>query len=409
MADILELTRLSYVVVLGASIYNMSSGILDPIIAPYLEILGSTSEDIGSILSVRWLLVAITSIPFALLSSLIGKVKVLQLSALFSLVSVYFLIGLEGTDAVYYFYIFVGLASAAASGPGAAILAENEGTKRVAAFALFSTTWMIPPAIGSGISAYWFRDTIEYTVSNLSSIFIVVCYVMIIGAILFFLLLVLNRNTDEGNEDGDMGIKTEFKILFAPVIILPLFLLILVNFMSGAGAGATLPFLPPYLKSLGATPTQISLLVLVLNLFMGIMTQLSAPLSSRFGELKVFAISTLLSTVFLVSLVFSDDLMVASVFYILRGTFANMTAPISQARVLAYIDSRVRATGSAIASNIRWVGWVIFSPMSGRIIDELGYQSSFVFTAVIYVLATILFVWTNSRFPTLDELKCSEI
>lgn len=142
MADILELTRLSYIVVLGASVYNTAAGILDPTIAIYLEVLGSSSEEIGSILAVRWLLVAIASIPFALLSSKIGKVPVLQLSTLFATIAGFILVNLENTDAVYYFYLFVGLAFASASGPAAAILAENEGTKRIAAFALFSTTWI---------------------------------------------------------------------------------------------------------------------------------------------------------------------------------------------------------------------------------------------------------------------------
>lgn len=405
MADILELTRLSYIVVLGASVYNTAAGILDPTIAIYLEVLGSSSEEIGSILAVRWLLVAIASIPFALLSSKIGKVPVLQLSALFATIAGFILVNLENTDAVYYFYLFVGLAFASASGPAAAILAENEGTKRIAAFALFSTTWMVPTAIGSAISAFWFEETTEYTADNLSSIFILVLYVMLFGAILFYFMLHFNRREEKMDENRKIGISKEFRILFAPIIFIPLVLLIAVNFMTGAGAGATLPFLPPYLKSLGATPTEISLLVLVLNLLMGVMTQLSAPLASKFGELKVFAVATLLSTVFLVSLVFSEDLYVASLFYILRGTFANMTAPISQARVLSYIDSRVRATGSAIATNVRWVGWVIFSPISGKIIDEHGYQTSFVFTALIYVFATILFVWTNAKYPTLDELR----
>ena len=143
MADIFELTRLSYIVVLGATVYNTAAGILDPTIAPYLEILGSTSEEIGTILSVRWLLVAVASIPFALLSSKIGKVRVLQLSAIFAIMSGFIPINLENTEALYYFYVLVGLSFASASGPAAAILAENEGSKRVAAFALFSTTWII--------------------------------------------------------------------------------------------------------------------------------------------------------------------------------------------------------------------------------------------------------------------------
>ncbi len=417
MADIWKLNKLSYIVVFGAFIYNLGAGLIDPTIGTYLEALGTEYNDVGTILASRWLIVAIFSIPFALLSTKVGQVPVLQLSAVFGLISGFFLVYLEGTNAVHYFYYSIGFAGAAASGSGAAILAENQGSKRIAAFALFSTSWMLPPAFGSVFSAWFFRDTVGYEADELSSIFPYVLYVLIIGSLLFFILLALGSKFADTSYLDDIQSKTlpvlhQFRLIFAPVIVLPLILLLMVNFLNGSGAGATLPFLPLYLKYLGADPFELSILVFALNVFMSVATQLTVPLSKKIGELKLFGIATFLSTVSLVALVYADDLYMAAVFYIARGTFANMTAPIGQARVLAYVDSKVRATGAALSSNIRWVGWSIMSPISGSIIgmydDDYGYKISFIFTAFIYLVGTAIFIWVNATKPSLDEIREKE-
>ncbi|MHA2252484.1 MAG: MFS transporter [Candidatus Kariarchaeaceae archaeon] len=408
MADILRLSKLSYIVVLGASIFNLATGLLEPTIAPYLEELGASSQEIGTILSARWLIVAIASIPFALLSSQIGYVKVLYISAISAVVGGVFLVYLDGMMAVHYFYYALGVSGAASSGPGAAILAENKGSKRIAAFALYSTTWMIPPALGAGISAWWFRNIDDYTPELISTIFPITLWLIVGGSVVYCILLFIFRKEDMVNHtDERLAIVRQFRLLFAPLVALPITLLMMVNFMSGAGAGATLPFLPPYLKSLGATPSELSLLVLVLNIAMGVATQFAAPLSKRFGDLQVYAVSTLLSVICLVSLVFSDDLYIASTFYILRGTFANMNAPIGQAIVLSYVDTKVRALGGAVGTNIRWVGWVIFSPISGKVIDDYGYEESFVFTGLLYTISMLLFLWVSTSMPNLEQIQAT--
>ena len=413
MADIWKLNKLSYIVVFGAFVYNLGSGLIDPTVAPYLEILGSSFEEIGTILSSRWLIVAIFSIPFALLSTKVGQVPVLQLSAVFGIISGFFLVYLEGTTAVHYFYYSIGFAGAAASGSGAAILAENQGSKRIAAFALFSTSWMLPPAFASGFSAWFFRNTEGFEAEELSSIFPYVLYVLIIGSSLFLVLLAIGNKYADTSYLDDIQSKTlpvlhQFRLIFAPVIVVPLVLLLMVNFLNGSGAGATLPYLPNYLKSLGADPFELSMLVLALNVFMSVATQLTVPLSKKMGELKLFGIATFLSTASLVALVYADDIYSAAFFFIARGTFANMTAPIGQARVLAYVDSKVRATGAALSTNIRWVGWSIVSPISGNIIDNYGYQTSFIFTAFIYLVGMAIFIWVNATKPSLDEIRGKE-
>ncbi|MHA2402065.1 MAG: MFS transporter [Candidatus Kariarchaeaceae archaeon] len=406
MADVLKLNTLSYIVIFGASIINLAAGILEPTIAPYLEELGASSQKIGEILAAQWLVVALASIPFALLSTQIGYVRVLYISGVTSIIGGFVLVFMDGIPAVHLFYYIIGLSFAAASGPAAAILAENEGSKRIAAFALFSTTWMIPPALGAGISAWWFRGVDDYAPETISTIFPITLLVLVIGVFPFMVLLFLYRRHDQVTqpEEEVIPIVRQFRILFAPIVALPISLLMVVNFLSGAGAGATLPFLTPYLKSLGADPSEVSILVLILNIAMGVATQFTAPLSKKFGDLQVFAVSTMLSVVCLISLVFSNDLNMAALFYILRGTFANMNAPISQSLVLSYVETKIRATGSAVASNIRWFGWVIFSPISGNLIDAYGYEESFVFTGLIYMVAMILFIWVNSSMPNLEEL-----
>jgi MFS family permease len=379
---------------------------LEPTIGPYLEDIGASTSEIGSIQSSRWLIVAFGSIPFALLASRVGHIKVLLISAVSSIFAVICLVYLESTQAVLYFYISMGVASASASGPGAAILAENLGSKRIAAFSLFTVARMIPPAIGAGISYVWFETSGKNTLS--SSIFPLTMAVTLVGISAYILLLFLYRSSDITNDRSGITIFKQFSIIFLPIVALPVSLFIITSFIMGAGAGASIPYLPLYLASIGATDSQRSLLVLGLNLAMGIATLFVVPLANWFGDLRVFVITTLLSVVCLLGLVYTSDLQLAGTFFICRGMFANMTSPILSSRVLSYIHPSVRATGSALTSNIRWLGWVIFSPISGDLIDFYGYRISFTITSMLYIIATSLFIMVNLRMPNLEDINLEQ-
>ncbi len=417
-ADMFNLTKISYVLVFGASIGNLATGIIEPTVAPYLQVLGSSSEEIGIIISARFLMVAIFSLPLALFASRFGLRRFLYFSVIFFGIAAY-MISLGGKDGVYWFYLSLGIVSAIFNGPGTALLAENIGSKRIAAFSLFFATWMIPTAAGALISSFWFWGVNDYTPDGLASIFPLTILVLVFGCLLFLLLLILvnkrkrNQNilfNDSNKENVDnIPIRKQFHILFAPIIIIPLLLLIFSQFLSGAGAGSSLPYLTPYLKSLNATPSELSILVVILNTFIGFATQIAPYLAKSFGELRVIAITTLLSVVSLLGIIFSNTLLISAFFYILRGTFANMSSPISQSRMLSYIDSRVRATGAATSSTIRWVGWSLFSPVSGSIIDDYGYNVAFTFTSVIYVISLAIFLFAVSKFRSLEDKPNTDI
>ena len=411
-SDIFSLTKISYVLIFGASISNLAAGLIEPTVAPYLEVLGSSSEVIGTIISARWLMVAFFSLPLALFASRFGLKRFLYFAAIFMMIGGH-MISLGGKNGVYWFYLSIGIVSSIFNGPGVALLSENKGSKRLTAFSLFFATWLIPTAVGALISVFWFWEVDSYTPEILSSIFPLVMISMVIGGLLFLILLfVTNRqttpqmNSEEDSRDfsdARIPILKQFKIIFAPTIALPLTLLIFAEFLSGAGAGSSLPYLVPYLKSLGATPSELSILVVILNIFMGLTAQLTPFLAKIFGDLRVIAITTILSVVCLLGIIFSDIMIISALFYILRGIFANMSRPISQSRMLTFIDSRTRATGAATSSTVRWVGWVSFSPFSGSIIDEYGYNNAFLFTAIIYLISLIIFMSVVTQFKSLEE------
>lgn len=411
-AEIFHLTKITYVLTVGASIGNLAAGLIEPTVAPYLEILGSNSELIGTILSARWIMVAILSLPLALFASRFGLERFLYFAAIFLVIGGY-MISLGGINGVYWFYISISVVSSIFNGPGIALLAENKGSKRITAFSLFFATWMIPTAVGALISTFWFWGVNTYTPDNLASIFPLVVIVLVTGGILFLILLfITNRRSKkdfsndheiDGNNNAKLPFIKQFQILFAPMIVIPISLLIISQFISGAGAGSSLPYLTPYLKSLGATPSELSILVVILNIFMGFATQITPFLARVFGELKVIAITTILSVVCLLGIIFSNNMILGALFYTLRGTFANMSSPVQQSRSLSYIDSRVRATGAATTSTVRWIGWTVFSPVSGRIIDGYGYNIAFIFTGFIYMVALGIFLLAVTRYKSLEE------
>lgn len=410
-ADIFNLTKITYVIVLGASINNLAAGLLEPTVAPYLEILGASSQEIGTILSARFLILAIASLPLALFASQFGLKRFLYISTIGTVLGGIALMSIEGRTAILWFYLFTGFASAIFSGPGIALIAENTGTKRIAAFSLFFASWMIPPALGALISTVWFWNVSEYTPENLSSIFPLTMLVIIVGSVVFIILMFFTNHNEAKKRPEividveHIPIKNQFQLLFSPVIALPLSLLIFSEFLSGAGAGSSLPYLTPYLKSLGASPGELSILVFGMNIFMGVATQLTPILTNRFGDLRVFAVTMSLSVGCLLGIVFSNDLLISSLFFILRAAFANMNAPITSSRMLSYIETRVRATGVATTSTVRWAGWSLFSPVSGSIIDKYGYDIAFTFTSIIYMITLVIFIRVVQRFKSLDEIK----
>ena len=79
-----------------------------------------------------------------------------------------------------------------------------------------------------------------------------------------------------------------------------------------------------------------------------------------------------------------------------------MTVPITQSLTFHYVNPKVRATASAVISNIRWIGWTVSSPISGAIIDDYSYELSFVFTSVIYFISALIFIYVILKRKPLD-------
>ena len=75
-----------------------------------------------------------------------------------------------------------------------------------------------------------------------------------------------------------------------------------------------------------------------------------------------------------------------------------MSGPVVQNRTVEYIDEDVRSVGLAIGGSFRWFGWSVFSPISGKIIELFGYNISFIFTSIIYLVALYIFVKTVTKY-----------
>lgn len=412
LADILKLTPMTYVIVFGASLSNFASGLLEPTIAPYLQLVGLSYDMIGFVYSARFFMVSLLAVPFALFAYSIGIKRLLYLSGFVFILAGWGLIGFDGATGVFIFYFLLGLINSIFGGPGIAIIANNEPDKRITAFALYSVAWMIPTAFGALISAYWFININVYTVPGLKSIFYPTFIILIIGSLLFIgaLFKTALPSIEESKNENDtqstsLSVKKQFSILLTPAMMIPLFLIFFSDTLGGAGAGSTLPYLSPYLKNVGATPFQLSILVFVLWGGCGLLTQLTAPLSKLFGDLNVYSITTILSVVSLLGIVFSHDLFISATFYILRGIFANMSAPVLQNRLVGYINGEVRGLGLALDGALRWAGWSLFSPISGIIIELHGYAVSFTFTSIIYIIALLIFLWAVTKYDPLIESK----
>lgn len=76
---------------------------------------------------------------------------------------------------------------------------------------------MIPPAIGAGVSYWWFETAGKDTLS--SSIFPITMWFTIFGMVLYIVFLYFFRKKDMASE-GRVPVISQFKIIFLPIVVL---------------------------------------------------------------------------------------------------------------------------------------------------------------------------------------------
>ncbi|AFZ70575.1 Major Facilitator Superfamily transporter [Caldisphaera lagunensis DSM 15908] len=157
----------------------------------------------------------------------------------------------------------------------------------------------------------------------------------------------------------------------------------------GLGAGLILPIISLwfYLK-FGMTASQMSPIFAISNGVLAVSTLFSPKISQYFGKVKSIVYTHIIGIVLLILLPFSKNFYQASIIFIVRNSFMNMTGPIFSSFVMKLIPSEERARAQSLINFLDSIPRSV-GPSIGGYFFYLGYLNlPFFITSVLYSIAT---------------------
>ncbi|MBP7094634.1 MAG: MFS transporter [Spirochaetia bacterium] len=168
--------------------------------------------------------------------------------------------------------------------------------------------------------------------------------------------------------------------------------LLLPGFLTGMGAGLTIPYLNLYFKNVFfLSDSAIGGIVAAgqVATFIGMMA--GPGIARRMGRPELVFWSQALSVPFILVLTWVRALPLVALAFLARQTLMNMSTPVSDAFGLGLVPPRRHHLLNALRM-LNWTGsWMVAARVSGVLIERSGFEASFVLTAALYAVSTALY------------------
>jgi MFS family permease len=170
-----------------------------------------------------------------------------------------------------------------------------------------------------------------------------------------------------------------------------------INSLIGLGAGFIIPLIPTWLFLKFSVPDSYSgPLLAVSSITFGFASLASPRLSKRYGIVNSIVMTEGLSTIFMLSLAFIPNAVLAAGAYVVRASLMNMASPLSDSFLMGNLSPERRGLASALNSII-WRLPNSASTIAGGVILQNGnYSLPFFLAAGFYAMSILLF-YTNFR------------
>ncbi|WP_428909018.1 MFS transporter [Niallia sp. Krafla_26] len=168
-------------------------------------------------------------------------------------------------------------------------------------------------------------------------------------------------------------------------------ILFAVMFLVMAGFGIIIPVLPFYAEEVGASPTQLGLLMAVYSLTQLIFAPMWGRISDRIGRKPVIMVGILGLTISFFLTGISTELWMLFVARIIGGTLSSANMPTAMAYVADITSAEDRGKGMGIIGAATGLGFV-FGPAIGGIFSKVSLNTPF-FVAGGLSLLTFFLVW----------------
>jgi len=164
------------------------------------------------------------------------------------------------------------------------------------------------------------------------------------------------------------------------------------NFLVGAGAGLTIPFLNLYFRDrFDLSPDTIGLYYFVVQFSMLVGTLSGPVLAKKFGLVRTVVITQIASMPFMLMLSYSFYLPLAFVAFVFRGGLMNLGAPIVTNFGMEISEKEEQGLVNALLM-VSWTSsWMFSAAIGGSLIEKYGYTVTINVTIILYVIATTAF------------------
>ena len=175
---------------------------------------------------------------------------------------------------------------------------------------------------------------------------------------------------------------------------------VFVNVIIGFGAGMTIPYLNLYFASrFHADTVVIGALFAVSNVVLTLGALMAPWLTRRIGPLRTIALTATGSLVFLVIMAFATNIVVAAVAFWMRACLMMCSTPVTNQFCLELVPPSRRSVIHNVYQ-MAWTGsWAIATAIGGQLIEAGGFKIPMLVTAAVYGLYVVTFILAFRRHP----------
>ncbi|KAL1526767.1 hypothetical protein AB1Y20_015463 [Prymnesium parvum] len=189
------------------------------------------------------------------------------------------------------------------------------------------------------------------------------------------------------------------------------------------GAGMTVRFFPLFFeRDCQLTPVGVQSVYLILPLVIALSSNVAAIIAKRLGRVLTIVLirgagCLLLVLMYIYADVRSDSpqqgplsvwrphvLFLVGLF-LMRSGLANCTTPLSSALLMDYVSPTVRARWAGLGGSVVKVSWAASAAIGGVLADQYGYRFTFLLTALLQGVGTILQASLLTILPSSEGLQ----
>lgn len=383
--------------ILFLSFLTVSQGFYYILVSAHLPALGVPATAVGLILGTSGATFVLMAIPLGIISDRKGRKKVF-LAGTIGLPLALLVYALT-TDVVYLVLaaIVIGVAQGAFLTTWNAMIADQTPLEtRDIAFSMSFVVNIVANGIGYAVPVLFpiieAATGLGQDVIHRDAIFFFVAFAALSPITLFFHLRGVRETRHPRRGRLVRGPRTRLLLRFSAL-----------NSLIGLGAGFIIPLIPTWLfYKFSATDAISGPLLTVSNLSIGFAALWSAGLAKRYGPVKAIALTQSLSTVFMVSLAFVPNLVLAGGFYVARAALMMMASPISDSYLMSIIDPETRGIASAINSIVWRLPNSASTVVGGALLSVQQFEAPFLLAAAFYLTSISLFYRTFRRVRPVD-------